>query len=91
MLRDLMVCLVSDTNKIDPKTNQRYKVSKSYVREFMREHKLRPRATAAIDPVRARQATAEVRDRWFQSVEDFVRKLHADGKVSSRRRAPSHP
>ena len=86
-----MVCLVVENDKIDPKTNQRYKVSKSYVRKFIKANALRPRATAAIDPVRARQATAEVRDRWFQSVEEFVRQLHADGKVSSRRRAAAPP
>ena len=86
MLRDLMLCLVHDLNKIDPKTNRRYTVSMSSVRDFMRQHKLKPRVAAAIDPARAEQASAAVRDRWFQSVEEFVRQLHSDGKVSTHPR-----
>ena len=92
MLRDLMVCLVADLDKIDPKTNLPYTVSKTYMRTFMSEHKLKPRATAAVDPARARQATAAVRDGWFQSLEEFVGQLHANGKVSAcpaTRRTPA--
>jgi len=73
MLRDLMVCLVADLDKIDPKTNRPYTVSKTYVRNFLREHKLKPRATAAVDPARARQATAAVRDRSFQTTRTRTR------------------
>ena len=80
-MQQLIRDIVASDERIDPSTGEPYVVSISTVKRWMKNHKIKSYKTSAIAEVRATKATAELRDHWFNLVEDFVKHLFAEGKV----------
>ena len=80
-VRDMILSVVRADNRTDPATGAPYRVSKNYVRKFMRRHGIKGRKTSPIDPTRAEQATDERRDSWFDQLVAIQKRLFDEGKV----------
>mmetsp|Transcript_26567 Transcript_26567/g.89377 ORF Transcript_26567/g.89377 Transcript_26567/m.89377 type:complete len:396 (-) Transcript_26567:8-1195(-) len=66
----------------DSTTGKPRKCSAHWVRDFIKEHNLASYKSSAIDPARARQATPEVRDTFFDLVEEVTAREFAAGKIT---------
>jgi hypothetical protein len=75
-----MRSIVESEGRVRPNGDP-YVVSDSLIKKWMEMHKLKSYKTSAIHPTRAAKATVELRDHFFKMVDDYVKQLHAEGKV----------
>lgn len=67
--------------RIDPLTGKPYVISYSYIKKFMIKYNISLQKSSQLDPKRAMNATADIRDAWFDLLDAYVKRLHSERKI----------
>ncbi len=69
-------------HRIDPMTNNRFKISSHWLRDFLiRYPDIRNMKSSSMDVTRAKKATADVRDKMFSGIDAMVERLHKEHQI----------
>jgi len=77
-VQDLMRQIIAKNKTIDPSTGDLFVISSTFVKGWMRKHGLKGYKTSGIHNSRATKATTELRDHYFDMVDDYVKQLHLE-------------